>query len=310
MTAVLTETRPTDDRVERLSTASIRKVLEPEEMFDWSSLGAGQVLPDELLSVAGLGLDLTPEQKARLSREETASMLGNGLRFEAILTAGFAWQIAGHDDLTDPRVTYMLHEIGEESRHSRAFARLITELGPTAVNPLGGRAGRFVQRKVTNFIARQRALLCVMILAGEEIPDLLQKMAVDHPDTDPLLASVNRYHRQEEARHLAFARMTLPELYAEAGRAERRRIRWVAPILIGGLFQTFVHPGVYRTIGLPGFKTWKAAHASKERKAVEHQATRPILQALLDAGVVRPGRIPLPWRQLCGVDRQGQPLPA
>lgn len=305
MTAVLT---PTDDRVERLSTASTRKVLEPEEMFDWSSLGSGQVIPDELLSVAGLDLGLTPEQKARLAREEIASMLGNGLRFEAILTAGFAWQIAGHDDLTDPRVTYMLHEIGEESRHSRAFARLIGVLQPTAENPFGGRAGRFVQRKVTNFIARQPALLCVMILAGEEIPDLIQKRAVEHPDTDALIAAVNRYHRQEEARHLAFARMTLPELWEKAGVNERRRVRWLAPFFIGGLFETFVHPGVYETVGLPGWKTWRAAHRTPERKALAHEATRPILQALLDAGAVEKGRIPKPWRDLCGVDRYGRPV--
>ena len=38
-------------------------------------------------------------------------------------------------DLRDPRVTYMLHEIGEEARHSRAFIRLIDELGPTAAQP-------------------------------------------------------------------------------------------------------------------------------------------------------------------------------
>ena len=50
------------------------------------------------------------------------------------------------------------------------------------------------------------------MLAGEEIPDLMQKLASEHPETDPLLAEVNRYHRQEEARHLAFARMRLPEL--------------------------------------------------------------------------------------------------
>ena len=33
----------------------------------------------------------------------------------------------------------MLHEIGEEARHSRAFIRLIDELAPTAVNPIDRR---------------------------------------------------------------------------------------------------------------------------------------------------------------------------
>src|SRR5918993_1327972 len=122
----MTSTLLPEERVERLSTASTRRVLEPEELFDWSSLGDGQIIADELLSTHGLGLDLTAEQKVRLSREE--------------------------------------------------------------------------------------------------VPDLLQKRAAEHPDTDPLLAAVNRYHRQEEARHLAFARMHLPELWDRAGKIERWRV--------------------------------------------------------------------------------------
>ena len=51
-----------DDRIARLSTASVRKVLEPEELFDWDSLGKGQVIGDELLTTSGL----EPEVVARL----------------------------------------------------------------------------------------------------------------------------------------------------------------------------------------------------------------------------------------------------
>src|SRR5215813_13058039 len=77
-----TAPRTADDRVARLSTASVRKVLEPEELFDWSSLGRGQVIGDELLTTRGLPLELSPDVKARLSREEVASMLQMGIRFE------------------------------------------------------------------------------------------------------------------------------------------------------------------------------------------------------------------------------------
>src|SRR5215211_1885414 len=132
----MTSTLLPEERVERLSTASTRRVLEPEELFDWDSMGSGQIIPDELLTVHGLDLDLTPEQKARLSREEVAAMLGTGIRFEAALMAGFSLQITEADDLADPRVTYMLHEIGEETRHSRAFSRLVEKLEPQAVDPL------------------------------------------------------------------------------------------------------------------------------------------------------------------------------
>ena len=49
------------------------------------------------------------------------------------------------------------------------------------------------------------AFFCVLVLTGEEVPDLFQKLAGEHPDTDPFIRDVNRYHRAEEARHLAFA---------------------------------------------------------------------------------------------------------
>lgn len=305
MTGVTTV--PAPDRVARLSRASARAVCEPDERFDWSALGPGAPIPRELTSVAGLDLDLTDEQQARLAREEVASMLAAGIFFEAILNAGMSLQIAHRYEPTDARVTFLLHEIGEETRHSRAFIRLIEQLEPTAVDPLDTPVSRALVRWFTRLLIRQPALFTVFVLAGEEIPDLLQRLASEHPETDPLLAAVNRYHRQEEARHLAYARMVLPEVWADASAIERARVRHLAPRLIHLLFDTLVHPGVYATVGLPRFATWRAANRTPERVALRNQATRPILAALLDAGVMRPGRVPRGWQRLCGVDRRGLP---
>jgi hypothetical protein len=201
----------------------------------------------------------------------------------------------------------MLHEVGEETRHQRAFLRLREQLGATAENPFDHGVVPVVSRHMIRLVLRNHALFNVMLLAGEEIPDLLQKLASEHPDTDPLLRAVNRYHRAEEARHLAFARMTLPEQWAQAGPLERWRVRHLAPHLVRFLFDGMVHPGVYRTIGLPGVATWKAAHRTPERRAIRYAATRPIVATLCDEGVLRRGRIPRGWRDLSGVDRYGNP---
>ena len=146
-------------------------------------------------------------------------MFDAGIRFEAVLEAGFALQVARATDLTDPTITYLLHEMGEETRHQRLFQRVIGQIGPMAHNPLVDhpvltRLDRFG----TGWVIGHPALLYVMVLAGEEIPDLLQQMASEHPDTDPFLAEVNRYHRQEEARHLSFARAVLPDMWRRASR--------------------------------------------------------------------------------------------
>jgi hypothetical protein len=306
-------TTETDLRVQRLNRVSSERPIDPDAHLPWGTLGAGQVIPDALLTIDGLEIEgkpvaLSDEQRARLSREEVAAMLTMGVHFEAVLTSGFARQIAESGNLSDPRVVYMLHEIGEEARHSRAFVRLIDELAPTAKNPLDTPVPNFVLNKLTRSLAKTEALLLVMVLAGEEIPDHLQQLAAEHPDTDPLLAALNRYHRMEEARHLSFARMVIAEAWARAGWIERQRVRIGAPFMILQLWQAFVHPGVYATVGLPTWSTWRAVNRLPRRKELRRTVTRPVLAALLDAGVFPPGRIPRGWRKLCSVDRYGVPI--
>jgi len=295
-----------DVKIERLSAVSLRRTIEPD-LEVTGEVGAGAVIPPDLLSVAGLGLELTADQLVRLAREEVASIVHAGIQFESILMAGFSFQLALQRDYTDPRVVYALHEMGEETRHSRLFARLLAQLRPTARNPLDRRVFRAIQRVGMGAIIRRPALLDVLVLAGEEIPDLLQKKAAEHPDTDPFLAEVNRYHRQEEARHLAFARTVLPEEWSRASWTDRFAVRHIAPLVIRDMFRLLVHPGVYETVGLPGWATWRAANRSPDRVSLRHEATRPVLDAMLQAEVVAPGRVPRGWRQLCGVDADGAP---
>lgn len=297
-----------DRRLARLNQASVSRFVDPATSVELAgSVGSGQVLPDELLSVAGLGLDLTPEQRRRLAREEAASILMAGVQFEAILMAGLSLEVAYRSRTADARNTYALHEIGEETRHSRVFLDLIAQIGPTATNPLDRPLLRRFSHLVDDFIIRHPATLYTMILGGEEIPDLLQQMASEHPDTDQHIAAVNRYHRSEEARHLAFARIRVGEAWAQAGPADRWGVRRLAPIVIGGMFDLLVHPGVYESVGLPGWDTWRAVRADPSRRQIRHRACRPVLASLMDAGVLRAGRLPLGWRRLCGVDRSGAP---
>lgn len=232
-----------------------------------------------------------------LSREEMASIFDAGVRFECSLLANFGLSITRRDDLTDPRVTYMLHEAGEETRHSRLFIRVIDQLEPTAKNPMNGVLFRVLDRLMTGWMLRHDAAFMVMVLFGEEGPDLIQKLALEDPETDPFIKQVNHYHRAEEARHLSFARTVLGELFAEAGWTERFVIRHLAPFAGSSLFDSLVHPGVYATIGLPTWKTWNAARKTPERAALRHQVLQPVCDALVAAGAFRGGRPTRAWRR-------------
>src|SRR3954451_10089679 len=129
--------RPTDPprdaerRVSRLSHVSAKRATAPA-VEGPGHLGAGQLLPDELLLTAGLDLDLTAEQKKILAREQVAAMLDGGIRLESVLLGGVGLMLGTWRDLSDPRIVYLLHEVGEETRHSRLFARMLTQLGPRA----------------------------------------------------------------------------------------------------------------------------------------------------------------------------------
>jgi hypothetical protein len=303
-------TKTVEERIERLSTASLNRILEPDTHVP-GSVGDGQVLPDELLSIADLPEvmgSLTPEQKRTLSREEFGSIVDTGVRFESVLMAGFSMEIVNKRDLTDPRVTYLLHEMGEETRHSRLFVRLLTQIQPQAKNPLDTWYFRIAQNFVLPLLNTMPSLFCLLVLSGEEVPDLLQKLASEHDDTDPLIKAVSKYHRQEEARHLAFARLLFPEQWAAAGAVERFFVRYLGPRIAIGMFDTIVHPGVYGTVGLPTWKTWRAVNRSAGRTALRHRALRPLLNPLMEAGAFVGGRVPKGWQRAAGVDRHGRDL--
>jgi hypothetical protein len=305
-----TQTAPERDhtaRIEQLNRASLRRVIEPDEEVT-GSLTKEQVIPDELLSVAGLDVDLSPEQRATLAREEMASIVRFGILFEAILISGFGYQLALSTDVTDPRFTYALHELGEETRHSRLFVRLVDQLQPKQRNPFESPLATRIRSRMLPLLLRRPATLDAFVLAGEEIPDLFQKLAAEHPDTDDYVRDVSRYHRLEEARHIAFARTTVGEHYRKATWTDRFAIRRIVPFGIVGMFDFMVQPFVYPTVGLPAFRTWRRVRRLPRRLELRQQCARAVLKPLMDAGVIKRGRIPRAWRRVAGVRRDGTPV--
>src|SRR5919106_1008023 len=286
-----TSTEQADERIERLNRASLRRVIEPDEEIT-GTLTKDQVIPDDLLSTADLDVQLTPEQRATLAREEMASIVRFGILFEAVLISGFGYQLALSTDVTEPRFTYALHELGEETRHSRLFVRLVDELKPKQRNPFNSPVAARIRSRVLPLLLRRPATLDAFVLAGEEIPDLFQKLAAEHPDTDDYVRDVSRYHRLEEARHIAFARTTVGEHYRDATWTDRFAVRWIVPAGIIGMFDMMVQPLVYPTVGLPAFRTWRRVRRLPRRLELRQQCARAVLKPLMDAGVFKQRGIP------------------
>jgi hypothetical protein len=75
------------------------------------------------------------------------------------------------------------------------------------------------------------------------------------------------------------------------------------------MFDMMVQPFVYRTVGLPALRTWREVRRKPNRVALRRQCARAVLNALLDAGALKKGSIPRPWRRVAGVRRDGTELP-
>ena len=309
MAAAAPERTAPDRRVARLSAVSAKRVIEPDEEVV-GEFRPGQITPDEHIFAVAAGVPMTDEQKAQLSREQAAALLDGGIRLESALMAGFGLMLASWPDMKDPRVTYALHEIGEETRHSRLFARMIEQLQPKASNPFHYGPSKLIGRRIYRLTAHNPLLLATMVLAGEEIPDLIQRRGVEHPDTDDYLRRANAYHREEEARHIAFAGILLPELWRTSSPRQRWLVKHVAPHLVHLMLDgEMLHPGIYTAVGLPGPKKQRAVKRSASYRAFLAEGMRPVLKTLLTSAPQLRTRVPRAWRRICQVDRTGAPLP-
>jgi hypothetical protein len=185
---------------------------------------------------------------------------------------------------------------------------MLTQLQPAAPNPFHDRIGRFVAKRIYRLTATHKLLLCTMVLAGEEIPDLIQRRAIEHPDTDDYLRRANTYHREEEARHIAFAGILMPELWSQSGWRDKWLVKRVAPSLVNLMVNTqLMHPGIYAAAGLPALRTHRAVLRSAAHRQLIAEAMRPVLKTVLASAPAMRGRVPRGWRRICQVDRHGRP---
>ncbi len=295
-------------RIERLSTAAANRVIDPDTDLP-GAIGPGQIVPDELLSVHGLGLDLTPEQRATLSREEVAAMLRSGIAFEAVLNAGFSMQIASSAAPTDPRITFLLHEIGEETRHQRMFQRVLRQLDPQAEPTELGWFERTLERVGPHLIVALPALLHTLVARRRGDPRPPPEAGLRAPRHRPVprrgqpvpplgggAAPLVRPGRLP--RGVGRRRLDRP-----AGRASGRPLGHRRAVPLPRPARCVRGGGPSRPGDLGG------CPAGGPRVALRHEATRPVLRVLLDAGVFGRGGVSAAWQQLCGVDAVGRGLP-
>ncbi len=237
---------------------SLRKLYEKGKNMQWNATSRidwsqnldpenPQELPDESVSIFGSDVwnRLTNKEKANLRRHLQSWQLSQFLHGEQgalICTAKIVQQVPNID-----AKFYAATQVMDEARHVEAYARLLHEKFDLAypITPTLKRLLNDVLRDARwdmTYLGMQVLIEGLALAAFAGIRDQAR---------NSLAASVNAYVMQDEARHVAFGRLTLRDYYpqlTQAERDEREEFTVEACYLMRDRFRS---EEVWETVGLP-----------------------------------------------------------
>lgn len=235
----------------RLSRASCRKFYDVYNAFDWPPrLQEGAwCMPPELISIHGTPVyeALDEAQRHRLSLHELCNFFSLVLQGERLLVQGLAhrlYQSSNNREITE----YLHHFLDEENKHMVMFGefchRYIGKVYPEKKVALPREFAK----------GEDEVVFFCLAMVVEELGDYYNLAIAPDERCDPLVREINKVHHIDEARHLAFGRSYLAELF------ERYRPQWSEETLaafrqwlVGYLkscWGDYYNPTVYRDAGL------------------------------------------------------------
>src|SRR5947199_115311 len=206
-----------------------------------------QELPDESVSIFGSPMweRLTRQEKATLRRHLQAWQLSQFLHGEQgalVCTAKIVQQVPSVD-----AKFYAATQVMDEARHVETYSRLLHEkfdlaypITPTLKRLLAD--GLSASRWDMTYLGMQVLREGLALAAFANIRDQAK---------NSLAAAVNAYVMQDEARHVAFGRLTLRDYYPQLTQAERDEREEFAVEACYLMRDRFLSEEVWETVGLP-----------------------------------------------------------
>lgn len=285
-----------DNTAARLLKSSAEKYFDPEIEIDWDAPweDGKRFLSAERTSLFGTRLwdTLTTEEQVELGKHELASVLIVGIYAEAVLGTWLYRYLMG-SKLTDNEARFYLTQIGEETRHSVMFGRLVDKMVP---NPL----------RVPSFVVKPFVFATSMIPTGpitriitlvlEQVLDQTQRAVMSDPEIQPHVRQLMRIHVIEEARHITFEREEIVRSMDDSNSLVRllARIAMAATALVVPVI--FPNPLSYRAIGISPLKGFVHFYSSKRYREYAQFLFEATTRFAYDAGMIR-GFLPkLLWR--------------
>ena len=286
MTATV-DTNPThDDSVaRRLLGSSEQLSYDPRVEVDWETPldGNDHGASPEWSTLYGTAYwaELTDEQRAELTRQESACVASTGIWFELILQQMMLRDIYTKDR-TSAEFQWALTEIADECRHSIMFARGAEKLNAPAYLP---------ERKVIELgrlfktIAWGEAAYAA-ILVAEEVLDVMQRDWMRDERVAPFVRTINNIHVVEESRHMKFARQEVVERMAGAGPVRRHASAVLVALASYFIVTSMVSDEVYAQAGLDVERAKREASGNEHYKALLRSSCRGLMEFLDSAGLL------------------------
>jgi hypothetical protein len=274
----------------RLLEASANTSYDPVVHVDWEA----PLPPDRFYtpphrsSLYGTHLweRLTELQRIELTKHELASIASMGIWFETILMQMLV-RHAYDRDPTSSHVQYAYTEIGDECRHSVMFAKMVERIGAPYYRPAG----------LTHLLGRifKQVSNGTMTFAGalfvEEILDQLQREAMADETLQPLVRAISRVHVVEEARHMRYARASIPGEWRDLSRPQREWTRFVLARVAYISATQLVNERVYTCVGLDPKQARTVAESNPHWRETRRWAASKVVATFEDAGIIEgPGR--------------------
>ena len=272
----------------RLSRASCKKFYDVYNAFNWpQALQEGAwCMPPEEISIFGTPAweALDEAQRMKLSRYEMCNLFSLVLQGEKLLVQGLAHRL--YSSSNNHAITeYLHHFLDEENKHMVMFGefchRYIGKVYPEKKLALPREFAKG-EEEVTFF--------CLAMVV-EELGDYYNVVIERDERVDPLVREINKVHHIDEARHLAFGRVYLAELF------ERYSPAWSPDTLVGfrqwlasylkSSWGDYYNPSVYRDVGMAdAYEVRQAALAHPGRIAHRRRASDKVVSYFVKTGLL------------------------
>ena len=239
------------DLAVRLTKASRKKFWDVYNSITWPDqlVEGAWMMPPELISIHGTSAwdALDESQRKTLSKFELGNFFSLVLQGERPLVAGLSDRLysrSNNKNITE----YLHHFLDEENKHMVMFGefcnRYIGKVYPEKKISLPREYAKGEE---------EVAFFC-KVMVVEELGDYYNLVIEKDERCDPLVREINRMHHVDEARHLAFGRLYLAELF------QQHSAKWTPEQLAGfrqwlvdylrASWGDYYNPTMYRDAGL------------------------------------------------------------